>query len=88
MAQGIKHVGRIKSTGRKCLIVFRTLPGDARSCLVVLTENLNPTYHDALMSLVSVEYFCKMRSSLQKYSTETFSQTARICFSHCMLKGY
>lgn len=52
MAQGIKHVGRIKSTGRKCLIVFRTLPGDARSCLVVLTENLNPTYHDALMSLV------------------------------------
>ena len=47
-----KHVGRIKATGRKCLVVFRTLPGDSSSCLVVLTENLNPTYHDALMSLV------------------------------------
>lgn len=52
MAQGIKHVGRIKATGRKCLIVFRTLPGDAHSCLVILTENLHPTYHDSLMSLV------------------------------------
>ena len=52
MAQGFKHVGRIKASGRKCLIAFRTLPGDANSCLVILTENLHPTYHDALMSLV------------------------------------
>lgn len=48
----IKHVGRIKSTGRKCLIVFRTLPNDAFNCLVVLTENLTPSYHDALINLV------------------------------------
>lgn len=48
----LKHVGRIKSSGRKCLVVFRTLPGDAFNCLVILTENLNPTYHDALISLV------------------------------------
>lgn len=48
----IKHVGRLKSTGRKCLVVFRTLPNDAFNCLVVLTESLPSTYHDALINLV------------------------------------
>lgn len=52
MAQNIKHIGRIKSTGRKCLVVFRTLPNDAFNCLVVTTENLDASYHDALINLV------------------------------------
>ena len=50
--QNIKHVGRIVSTGRKCLVVFRTLPGDAFNALVVTTENLNDSYHDAIINLV------------------------------------
>jgi hypothetical protein len=48
----IKHVGRIKSTGRKCVVVFRTLPGDAFNGLVVQTESLPESYHDALLNLV------------------------------------
>lgn len=48
----LKHVGRLKSSGRKCLVVFRTLPNDAFNALVVLTENLTPSYHDSLISLV------------------------------------
>ncbi len=48
----LKHIGRIKTTGRKCLVVFRTLPGDAFSCLVLQTENLTPDYHDQLINLV------------------------------------
>lgn len=48
----IKHVGRVKGSGRKCLVVFRTLPNDAFNCLVVLTEHLHPSYHDALINLV------------------------------------
>lgn len=50
--QNLKHVGRIKSTGKKCLVVFRTLPGDAFNCLVVTTENLDDSYHNALINLV------------------------------------
>ncbi len=50
--QSLKHVGRIKSTGRRCLVVFRTLPGDAFSCLVIQTESLDASYHDQLVSLV------------------------------------
>lgn len=48
----LKHVGRLVSTGRKVLVVFRTLPGDAYHCLVVATENLPDSQHDALIQLV------------------------------------
>lgn len=48
----LKHVGRVIATGKKCLIAYRTLPGDAYSCLVVPTENLPDSYHDALINLV------------------------------------
>lgn len=48
----VKHVGRIRTTGKKCVVVFRTLPGDAYSCLIAPTENLPDSYHDALINLV------------------------------------
>lgn len=48
----LKHVGRVRSTGRKCLVAFRTLPGDAFNCLIIPTENLNDSFHDALIQLV------------------------------------
>jgi hypothetical protein len=52
MAQELKHVARVKATNKKCLVVYRTLPGDAHSCLIVPTENLPDIYHDALINLV------------------------------------
>ena len=52
MAQELKHVGRVKATNKKCLIAYRTLPGDAYSCLIVPTENMPDIYHDALINLV------------------------------------
>lgn len=52
MAANFKHIGRIKATGRRCLVVFRTLPNDAFNCLVIQTESLEPDYHDQLISLV------------------------------------
>lgn len=48
----LKHVGRIKANGRKCIVVFRTLPGDAFNALVVMTESLTESYHDALINTV------------------------------------
>ncbi len=48
----LKHIGRIKNTGKKCLVVYRTLPGDAYSCLILQTENLPDSYHDAVINLV------------------------------------
>lgn len=48
----LKHVGRFVANGRKCLVAYRTLPGDSNSCLVVQTENLSDDQHDALIQLV------------------------------------
>lgn len=48
----LKHVGRVASTKKKCLVAYRTLPGDAHYCLIVLTESLPDSYHDSLINLV------------------------------------
>jgi hypothetical protein len=50
--QNLKHVGRIKATNKKVLVAFRTLPGDAYSCLVVPTENLPDDMHNAIINCV------------------------------------
>jgi hypothetical protein len=48
----LKHVGRVKATNKKCIVAYRTLPGDAYNCLIIPTENLPDIYHDALINLV------------------------------------
>jgi hypothetical protein len=48
----MKHVGKMKNNGAPVAIVFRTLPGDHHSCLVVGTQGLGPTHHDSLMQLI------------------------------------
>jgi len=50
--QSLKHVGRIKSTGKKVLVAYRTLPGDAYSALVIPTENMPDQLHNAIINLV------------------------------------
>lgn len=48
----MKHVGRMKNNGARIAIVFRTLPGDPYSALVVGTNGLGDSYHDGLMSVI------------------------------------
>lgn len=52
MAQELKHVGRLIANNKKCLVAYRTLPGDSANALIILTENLTDIYHNALMNLV------------------------------------
>ena len=51
----IKHVGKLKNTGAKVIVVFRTLPGESQNALVLPTATLPDVYHDAIMSLVESE---------------------------------
>jgi hypothetical protein len=53
--KSLKHIGRISNTGAKILVVFRTLPGDSGSALVLPVANLNDSYHDALIQLVETD---------------------------------
>lgn len=52
MAAPLKHIGKIKNTGTKVLVVFRTLPGESNTALVLPVSQLPDSYHDSLMSLV------------------------------------
>lgn len=54
--KNIKHVGRVKNTGAKVLVAFRTLPGESNMCLVVPTESLEDRYHDSIMELVETDF--------------------------------
>ena len=42
----------MKNNSARVVIVYRTIPGDAYSALVVGTQGLGDSYHDTLMSIV------------------------------------
>lgn len=52
MSRPMKHIGRMKNTGAKVLVVFRTLPGESNMALVLPVANLQDVYHDSIMNLV------------------------------------
>lgn len=53
--KSIKHIGKIKNTGTKVLVVFRTLPGESNMALVLPTATLPDAYHNEIMELVELE---------------------------------
>jgi hypothetical protein len=48
-----KHVGRIIKTKKKCGVVYRVVPGEPESCVVVMTESLDAADHDSLINLIN-----------------------------------
>lgn len=52
MAGPYKHVGKMANTGAKILVVFRTLPGESNTALVLPVAQLPDHYHDAIMEVV------------------------------------
>ena len=50
-----KHVGKIKNTGVRVLVVFRTLPGESNMALVLPVANLTDSYHDSIMTVVETD---------------------------------
>ena len=50
--QSIKHVGRMRATNTKILVVFRTLPGESNMALVLPVPALTDSYHDSIMKVV------------------------------------
>lgn len=52
MSKDTKHVGKMKNNAARIAIVYRTIPGEPLSALVVGTNGLPDAYHDSLMSLL------------------------------------
>ena len=45
-----RHVGKIKSTSQRCLVVFRQVPDEPESCLVTVTDSLPDRYHSDIVN--------------------------------------
>ena len=52
MAKNLKHIGRMNNNGAKCLVAYRTLPGESDQALVVDVARLTDAQHDELMKVV------------------------------------
>ena len=48
----LKHIGKVKTTNRKCIVAYRVVPEEPNNCIVVYTESLDSDMHDSLMKLV------------------------------------
>lgn len=55
MAKAFKHIGKMKNTGSKVLVVFRTLPGESDKALVLPVATLPDSYHDAIMTMLETD---------------------------------
>jgi hypothetical protein len=53
MSKLTKHVGRINNTNRRCIVVFRELPDDPESALIVDTDGLQERVHENLITVVN-----------------------------------
>jgi hypothetical protein len=48
----LKHVGQLINTQRRCVVVFREVPGEPNNCLIVDTDALPDWIHDDVMNAV------------------------------------
>ena len=47
-----RHVGRLNNTGQRCVVVYRKLPDDSNSALIIQPDQLPDMYHDNLMDVI------------------------------------
>lgn len=48
----IKHVGMLKNTGKKCIIIFLSIPGKEDHSLIIEPETLPDSLHDQVMAIL------------------------------------
>lgn len=53
--KSIKHIGKLKNTGAKVIVVFRTLPGESNNALILPVNQLPDMYHDAIMNFLETD---------------------------------
>ena len=73
MAKEIKHVGKLKNTGDKVAVVFRTVPGESNNALVLQTATLKDEIHDSLMAMIDSDQAQQTNELGELMFSRTFS---------------
>lgn len=87
MPQFLKHVGQVDATGKKCVVVFREVPGEPDSCLVVETESLPQLYHDDIITAVESDS-AQEDMDFFKYATRSVLHDGRNMLEALHLSGW
>lgn len=67
-----KHIGRLANTGVRVAVVFRKLPNDENSCLIVETERLPDSYHDAIQQMLNSKESIETNDFFEVLNRRTF----------------
>jgi hypothetical protein len=79
----MKHVGKMKNNSARVAVVYRTLPGDPLSALVVGVQGLGDSYHDFLMTLIESEAAQQANELADVLATRRFADgTVMLSYLH------
>lgn len=67
-----KHSGQLTNTGVRVAVVFRKLPNDENSCLIVETERLPDSYHDTIIQCLNSKEASETNEFFEVLNRRTF----------------
>ena len=88
MVEGMKkHIGQLKNTGVRIAVVFRKLPNDPDHCLIVETERLPDSYHDALFQALNSQAARDTNDFFEVLNARTFPDGTN-CLTSLHQRGF
>lgn len=82
-----KHAGQLSNTGVRVAVVFRKLPNDENHCLIVETERLPDSYHDALIQCLNSREASETNDFYEVLNRRTFPDGLN-CLTALHQRGY
>lgn len=82
-----KHSGLLANTGVRVAVVFRKLPTDDKSCLIVETERLPDSYHDSLIQALNSKEAAETNDFYEVLNRRTFPDGTN-CLTSLHQRGF
>jgi hypothetical protein len=82
-----KHSGQLSNTGVRVAVVFRKLPNDESSCLIVETERLPDSYHDAIIQCLNSKEAFETNEFYEVLNRRTFPDGTN-CLTSLHQRGF
>lgn len=83
-----KHVGRIKSTDQRCIVVFMQLPEDKNKALIINVEALTPRYEQMLFEVVDSKEGQQAANLADTMCRRMVPETGRTVLAEFHAKGF
>ena len=82
-----KHSGLLKNTGVRVAVVFRKLPNDDKTCLIVETERLPDSYHDYVIQTLNSREASETNDFYEVLNRRTFPDGTN-CLTSLHQRGF